>query len=186
MKTRWIGFSLAFLGVLALIGYATLADERRAFKARLTPFQEVPPKLTDASGTFKATVNGNSMEIELTYSDLSADALFAHIHFGQRAVNGGIFVFLCNNNPPNPAPVGAPTPPTCPKRSGTVTRTITAADILAVSSNPTANQGIAKGDFEGILRIIRRGDAYANVHTTTFPMGEIRGQIRVDDEENPD
>ncbi len=181
MKTRWMGFLLAFLTVLALIGYATHADERRAFKARLTPFQEVPPKLTDASGTFKARViHGDSMEIELTYSDLSADVLFAHIHFGQRAVNGGIFVFLCNN-PPNPAPAGAPTPPTCPKRSGSVTRTITAADILDLSS-----QGIAKGDFEGILRIIRGGEAYANVHTTRFPAGEIRGQIRVDDEENPD
>lgn len=186
MKTRWISFLLAFLAVLALIGYATHADERRAFKARLTPFQEVPPKLTDASGTFKARViPGDSMEIELTYSNLSADVLFAHIHFGQRAVNGGIFVFLCNNVS-GAVPAGAPSPPACPTRSGTVTRTITAADILAVSPIPANDQGIAKGDFEGILRIIRGGHAYANVHTKRFPAGEIRGQIRIDDEENPD
>ena len=49
----------------------------------------------------------------------------AHIHFGKRAVNGGISVFLCGTAG-FPGPAGTPT---CPQ-SGTVTRTASAADII--------------------------------------------------------
>jgi hypothetical protein len=31
------------------------------------------------------------------------------------------------------------------------------------------------------VRAIRAGNAYANVHSSKFPAGEIRGQIQVDD-----
>jgi hypothetical protein len=55
-----------------------------------------------------------------------------------------------------------------------VTRTVTAADVVA---DPT--QGVSAGDFAGVLRIIRNGDAYANVHTKNHGTGEIRGQIEV-------
>jgi hypothetical protein len=39
-------------------------------------------------------------------------------------------------------------------------------------------QGIAPGEFEELLAAIRAGVAYANVHTSTFPGGELRGQLR--------
>lgn len=186
MKTPWIGFSLAVLAILFLLtySYSSRADERQSFKARLTVFQEVPPKLTNAHGTFRARINGNSVEVVLTYSDLSSDVLFSHIHFGQSRVNGGIFVFLCNNVlgplPPNPVPAGVLAPPTCPTPSGTVTRTFTAADIF-----PTVpDQGIRAQNFADALRAIRSGETYANVHSKNFPGGEIRGQIGADDEED--
>ena len=56
-----------------------------------------------------------------------------------------------------------------------MTGTITAAQVLAVPA-----QGVTAGDFAGLVRIIRSGDAYANVHTTAHPGGEIRGQVHVD------
>ena len=40
-----------------------------------------------------------------------------------------------------------------------------------------ASQGIAPGDFDAIIEAMRAGHAYANIHTTSFPSGEIRGQI---------
>ena len=33
-------------------------------------------------------------------------------------------------------------------------------------------------DFEGLCAALRAGDAFANVHTTVFGPGEMRGQIQ--------
>ena len=54
--------------------------------------------------------------------------------------------------------------------------TITAADVLTVPA-----QGITGGDLSELLRILKSGNAYVNVHTTNHPGGEIRGQVKVDD-----
>ena len=40
-----------------------------------------------------------------------------------------------------------------------------------------AGQGIAAGEFAKVLRAIRVGAAYANIHTQQRPGGEVRGQI---------
>ena len=45
-----------------------------------------------------------------------------------------------------------------------------------------AAQGIAPAEFAELVRALRAGAAYANVHTTTNTGGEIRGQIGADDE----
>jgi hypothetical protein len=164
MKIRWISALLVALFVLALSGSATRADnEVSSLRARLDGFQEIPSKLTNGHGTFSATISGNTISYTLTFSDLTTSALASHIHFGQRGVSGGIFAFLC----------GGGGKPACPSAGGTVTGTITAADILA----PSPDQGLAAGDFAGALRAIRSGNTYVNVHTTRFPAGEIRGQL---------
>ena len=62
------------------------------------------------------------------------------------------------------------TPP-CPQE-GTVKGSITAAQVLEA-----VGQGLAAGDFEALVAAIRSGAAYANVHSSTFGPGEIRGQI---------
>ena len=60
-----------------------------------------------------------------------------------------------------------------PATSGEVSGTVNAASVVAVTT-----QGIAVNDFAEVLRAIREGVAYANVHTVRSPGGEIRGQIR--------
>ena len=52
---------------------------------------------------------------------------------------------------------------------------ITAASVIG-----PAGQGISAGEFAELIRAIRSGNAYVNVHTMTFPAGEIRGQLSVD------
>ena len=141
-----------------------LLPDRGAWQAELSGFEEVPPRLTPATGTFvlHETADGMALEYELSYAGLSSPTTAAHIHFGQPGVNGEIIAFLCGGNGK----------PSCPALAGTITGTITADDIRAVPE-----QGLAAGDFAGALRIIRAGLAYVNVHTENFPAGEIRGQI---------
>lgn len=144
-------------------------------------FAEVPSKSTPATGRFDATISkdGSSITYELTYSGLVADALFSHIHFGQKGVAAAVVVYLCSNvttNPAPPFPAGIQ-PQSCPLRAGTITGTLTNADI----TTGAAAQGISRGngEFAKLIEAIRGGVVYVNVHSTTFPPGEIRGQIRV-------
>ena len=97
----------------------------------------------------------------------------SHIHFGQPSVAGGISVWLCGNPPLTP-PAGTALCPN-PGDGAEVTGTLTAANVVG-----PVGQGIAAGEFAELIRAIRKGDAYANVHSTKFPGGEIRGQIHVD------
>jgi hypothetical protein len=53
-----------------------------------------------------------------------------------------------------------------------VTGTLTAANLLAIAS-----QNVPAGDFTAIAEAVLSDTAYANVHTTNFPAGEIRGQL---------
>jgi len=159
---------LAIVGLLALVTTAAASADESALnmKASLSGLNEVPPKATMGQGTFKAKAEKGVIHYTLTYSGLTTKALQAHLHFGQPAVNGGIFLFLCTNLGNGPADT-----PACPPAGGTVTGTLTAKDVVA----PSPDQGDL--DFATALKIIEAGDAYANVHTSRFPGGEIRGQV---------
>jgi hypothetical protein len=148
-----------------------------------TGFPTTPPTAalrgavsTEATGKFTARIDdvAKTIDYELSYSNLDPQGTVtqAHIHFGQPHTVGGIVVWLCQTaGTPHPTPdLGAVTP-ICPP-SGTVTGTIRPEDVLAVTG-----QGIAAGDFDELVRAIRAGATYANVHSTVFRPGEIRGQI---------
>jgi hypothetical protein len=175
MRWRWIGrLAAAFVAIGLTLSVASADSPTMNLTAKLTGFNESPPKLTTGTGTFTATVQGGSLTYHLTYSGLSSAPTMAHIHFAPPLVNGGIFLWLCGSAG-LPGPAGTPT---CPPPGGTVTRTITGADLVAT----VPDQGIEPGDFAGALRILRSGNAYANVHTTRYPGGEIRGRVRTDEE----
>jgi len=139
--------------------------------ALLTGYEEVPSVSTTASGEFTATVSGSTIAYTETYSGLQAPVTQSHIHVGQTAVNGSVVIFLCQTQT-NPDPTGLAPP--CPQQ-GTVSGTITSANVIAGS---TTTQQLAAGDLTAVLTAIQAGAAYANVHTTVSPGGEIRGQIR--------
>jgi hypothetical protein len=144
----------------------------RSLNAELDGYQEVPMALsTGGSGELRVRFNrhGSSSEYKLSYEDLEGTVTQAHIHFGRPGVNGGISVWLCGTST-NPGPAGTPT---CPgPNSGEVSGTITSAEVVG----PEA-QGIAPGEFDELVRAMREGATYANVHTDTRPGGEIRGHI---------
>jgi hypothetical protein len=136
----------------------------------LRSFEEVPSVSSTAKGAFVAFINDRqgSIRYELRYDALQGDVRQAHIHFGQRGVNGGVSVFLCQTAA-NPDPAGLA--PTCAPAPARVTGTLTAANVIG-----PAGQGIAAGEFAELVRAIRAGAAYVNVYSSTFPAGEVRGQ----------
>jgi hypothetical protein len=139
-------------------------DRDDSFHAKLKGFSEAPAVFSTGSGRFKATVNDDDSMItfELRYSDLEGNVTVAHIHFGQPDVSGGVSAFLC----------GGGGKPACPPSPATVTGTIVAADVVG-----PAGQGIAASELNELLRAMRRGMTYVNVHSDKHASGEIRGNI---------
>jgi hypothetical protein len=156
--------------VLALGTYALAGGGSGDSDGRLIGYQEVPSVSTVASGDFDARIVSNSrIEWKLSYRSLEGAVQQAHIHFGQRSVNGAISVFLCTNLGNGPAGTQA-----CPAPPATISGTIQAGDV----TGGAAAQGIAAGELAELIAAIRAGKTYANVHSTKFPGGEIRAQLR--------
>lgn len=157
---------------IVLLGVAGSAVAQETLNTRLTGYEEVPAVSSAASGRFKAKIDRSSQTLhyELSYADLQGDVRQSHIHIGQRGVNGGITIWLCQT-PGTPA-TPLLTTPICPQ-SGMVSGVASAADVIG----PTG-QGVSATEFTKVLAAIRAGVAYVNVHTARFPGGEIRGQLR--------
>ena len=175
LRIASIAIAVLFLSA-AYAGAAESSDSRTHFKADLIGFREVPSISTTGQGHVDIRIDDDAQTItfELSYGDLEGVAplvtngvvLFSHIHVGQHGVNGGVAVFFC----------GGGGKPACPAQPATITGTITAADIVG-----PAGQGINPGEptaFEELVHAIRSGFAYANLHTTRWPGGEIRSQLR--------
>lgn len=181
MKKLGFATLVAVIGLVALLvgGQGSAGGHKTMVKAdTLTGYQEATPAGVSSptgTGTFSAEIDDDAQLITytLTYVGLGTAATQSHVHFGNRFDSGGVSFFLC----------GGGTKPACPAGTTTeavVTGTVTAADVIG-----PAAQGIAAGEFGEIVAAMRAGVAYANVHTTQFPAGEIRGQINDDNQKQP-
>lgn len=169
MRNR-VALGLSLVAALALPALAigtTVVRPKAVAAAKLKGVNEVPSIITNASGDFSAKIFADHVDFTLSYSGLTGDTLFSHIHVGQQHTNGNVMVFLCNN-----ITAAGPTPRPCPHGSGTVTGTFSAADVIG-----PAGQGVDPGEFTAFLQALAQGASYANVHTSAFGTGEIRGQI---------
>jgi hypothetical protein len=91
------------------------------------------------------------------------NVMMAHIHIGAAGQNGPVAVWLY---PASAPPVLIP---------GVVSRMIGSGTITPANfaGGPLAGQPLS-----ALVNALNSGGAYANVHTSQFPGGEIRGQIR--------
>jgi hypothetical protein len=161
------------LGVLGIGTVATADDDDGSGRnsARLNGYQEGTSISTRGFGSFRIKFNrNNTADYVLSYRDVETPVSQAHIHFGQRSVNGPVTVFLCRT--PGTAPPPSPNQ-ACPPTTGTVRGTITPADMVP----QVPDRGIEPGRWDEFVAAVKVGHTYANVHSSRFPGGEIRGQI---------
>ena len=171
-------YSLHAVAIVALlvvfgVGSYALAGGTKKFDERLIGYQEVPAVSTQATGRFTAHVakDDESFTYTLSYTGLEGTVQQSHIHLGQRGVAGGIAVWLCGNVTNTPAGVQA-----CPAPPATITGTVTKNDIVGPSGQGLADDDSA-AEFAELLRAMRAGVTYANVHSSKVPTGEIRAQL---------
>jgi hypothetical protein len=169
---------VAVIAALGIVAAAVATGGGRSINERLSGFQETPqPLSTTGNGKFKAQVSRfqDKIEYRLSYAELEGTVTQAHIHFGHEGgATGGISVWLCANNPPiTNAPAGTQA---CPVPSGTITGTIRPENVVG----PTG-QGIDPGQYEEFLDALEEGLTYVNVHSSKYPVGEIRAQLDFDD-----
>jgi hypothetical protein len=135
-------------------------------KADLTGYEEVPAVSSTGTGRFRIKIDENSQRIDydLSYENLEGTTTTAsHIHLGQRSVNGGVAAWIC----------GGGGKPACTNTAGEFSGFWTPVDVVG-----PAGQGLAPGEFAELVRAIRAGMVYVNVHTNKHPGGEIRGQVK--------
>ena len=158
--------------------FVSTDDGGRRFREFLNGFKEATVVVsTTGNGTFEAEISkdGDKIEYTLTFQDLEGDVRQAHIHIGHPQNQGGIVLWLCDSAT-NPSPTA--NTPECTEndplntRAGTVSGELTAADVQVQAGN-----GIAAGEFEEVIGLIRAGRTYVNVHSSKFQPGEIRSQL---------
>ena len=163
---RIVAISAVLTFLLALVCAPMMSASNDGHRARLNGFEEVPAISSTGSGELRLKIDEDTqtIEYELSYENLEGTTTgAAHIHIGQPAVNGGVVLFFC----------GGGGKPACTPTSGTFTGTLGVADIV-----PVPAQGIVAGEFGEVVRAIRAGSTYVNVHTNKHGGGEIRGQIK--------
>jgi hypothetical protein len=174
-----LALAVVVTGVLGVGAVAVAGGGSSRIDDRLASFEEVPSLSSPGVGTFEARIRGEEIHYKLRFEDLESIILQSHLHFEQATQNGDIVVFLCTNLGNGPAGTQ-----TCPvaATSGTVTGVIRPADVLGNA----AARGLAAGEFDELVRAIRAGAIYVNVHSQTRPGGEIRGQLEDDPHEEHD
>ncbi len=164
MKTKNISFWVITALAVSMLAAAAGPSHTEHFSASLSGANEVPPINSAGTGNFEMTIRPDGINFSLSFSDLSSNLSVSHLHFAPSKVAGGVMIFLC----------GGGGQPACPAAtSGNITGTITAANV----TGPTG-QGITAGDLDSALEAVRDGLSYANMHTTNFAGGEIRGNVQ--------
>jgi len=144
-------FSMGITTILLNPGYS----QEQKFIASLTGGQEVPPSGSAAKGRAWFIPNNDSMLYKIDVEGLDT-VMEAHMHMGISGQNGDPIVMLFHSGPTGPL-------------NGTLIQgSFTAADLYGPMSGKT---------IPYLLDKMNKGEAYVNVHTGSFPNGELRGQI---------
>jgi CHRD domain len=155
-----IGIIAVTVALAACGGSSSLATQ---FHSTLSAANESPTTTSSGTGTADYTVIGSvgytntgaTVSYTVTFSGLTAPATAADIHVGAPGVNGQVTIPLSGQT------------------SGTFNGTFSATNVQAATGGGVS---VAAGSIDDLLAAMRAGNTYTNIHTGTFPDGEIRGQ----------
>jgi hypothetical protein len=163
--------SLSFAGATFLwLSNATGQAQTFVYDASLSGPSESPPNASPGTGFAGVTVNltTNLLTVHVTFSGLSGITTASHIHAPTPTPFTGTAGVATQTPSFSGFPLGA--------TSGTFDNTY---DMTQASTwNPayvTANGGTPAGAELAFVTALSDGEAYLNIHTTTFGGGEIRG-----------
>ncbi len=161
MKNRqWTRIQAAFYAAAALLMFSAIAiaHGKMSYRAALSGGNETPRVTTKATGSAMFTVNAKETEISYMIHVRDIEGVtMAHIHLGKAGKNGPPVAML---------EVRA--------KKGKFSGMLAGGKITGK---------YLMGDFKGktvkdLVKEMKAGNTYVNVHTSANPDGEIRGQIK--------
>ena len=155
-------------GLLALAAALPAAAQTTVYTTLLSGANESPPNASTGSGSASITIDlgTSSMHVVASFADLVAGNTAAHIH--------------CCIAAPGVAGVATVTPTFTGFPSGTTSGTYDHIFDMTLASSwngafITSHGGTTATAFADLVAGLNSGSAYFNIHSTTYPSGEIRG-----------
>jgi hypothetical protein len=170
------GGSAMKLGILIAVAIAGAAAALPAaaheviYAATLTGGAEIPTNTSPGSGAATVTLDLDTlmMNVHVTFAGLTSNATASHIHcctVTPGANNVGVATMT-------PSFVDFPL-----TKAGTYDHTFDMALASSYNSAFVSAQGGVSNAFSALVAGMTNGNAYLNIHTGTFPGGEIRGLL---------
>jgi hypothetical protein len=148
----------AALVAALVLGAAAASAQVVVATATLGSGDETPILLSGAAGTAEVAVDTVAKEFAITLRifNIPTTTTAGHIHVGAKGIAGPVVIDF-------------------PGIGGRLGDFITTFRVGEAAFRP--NPAIGINSIEDVIQALANGNAYVNIHTTTYPAGEIRGQL---------
>ena len=166
MKHHILALATAATCMLAGTAFA----HESVYAAPLLGTSEVPVAITTGVGTARVTIDFDlvTMRVEANFSDLVGNVTASHIHC---CIAPGANIGVATQTPTF---IGFPSGVKAGSYDHTFDMSLATSYNAAFISN---NGGTVGSAFNALVAGLNDGKAYLNVHTSTYPGGEIRGLL---------
>jgi hypothetical protein len=161
MRSRILIVLLSVFALTLVSVAMTQALKPENFRTHLSGEEEVPAVDTRATGQAIFQLRSDGLHYKLIVANIE-NVTMAHIHLAPAGANGPVVAWLYPDAPP---------PELIPGRfNGVLAEGVITSDDLV---GPLEGQTL-----DDLVNEIKAGNTYVNVHTSQYPAGEVRGQIR--------